>query len=129
MKCLRCLIKVIQSLIKYLPSFCKYVLGVHYKACNFAVLSELGQFPLLISTITGCLNFWMHILQSGSESLLSKAYIEQYTSSSDKHLWTQFVKNMLHDLGFSHVWKNHSTFNSGLLLASIKNKLKERFIS
>ena len=29
----------------------------------------------------------------------------------------------------SHVWKNHSSFNSGLLLASIKNKLKERFIS
>lgn len=36
---------------------------------------------------------------------------------------------MLHDLGFSHVWNNHSTFNSGSLLASIKNKLKERFIS
>ena len=55
--------------------------------------------------------------------------IEQFTSSSDKDLWTQFVKNMLHDLGFSHVWNNHSTFNSGSLLASIKNKLKERFIS
>ena len=71
--------------------FCKYVLGVHYKACNFAVFSELSQFPLLISAITGCLNFWMHILQSGSESLLLKAFIEQYTSSSDKHLWTKFV--------------------------------------
>ena len=53
----------------------------------------------------------------------------QYTSSSDKCLWTWFAKNMLHDLGFSHVWNNHSTFNSGLLLASIKNKLNERFIS
>lgn len=83
--------------------FCKYVLGVHYVACNFAVYSELGQFPLLISIISGCLNFWMHILQSGSESLISKAYIEQFTGSWDKHLWTQFVKNMLYDLGFSHV--------------------------
>ena len=36
---------------------------------------------------------------------------------------------MLHGLGFSHVWKNHSSLNSGLLLAWIKNKLKERFIS
>ena len=66
--------------------FCKYVLGVHYKACNFAAFSELGQFPLLVSIITGCLNFWMHILQSGSESLISKAYIEQFISSSDKDL-------------------------------------------
>ena len=57
--------------------FCKYVLGVHNKACNFAVFSELGQFPLLISTIMGCLNFWFHILQSGSETLISKAYLEQ----------------------------------------------------
>ena len=71
----------------------------------------------------------MHILQSGSESLISKAYMEQYNSSPDKHLWKQIVKNMLHDLGFSHVWDNHSTFNSGSLLASIKNKLKERFLS
>ena len=114
---------------KMYTKFCKYVLGVHYKACNFAVFSELGQFPLLVSTITGCLNFWMHILQSGSESLISKAYMEQYNSSPVKHLWKQFVKNMLHDLGFSHVWDNHSTFNSGPLLASIKNKLKERILS
>ena len=26
--------------------FCKYVLGVNSKACNFAVISELGQFPM-----------------------------------------------------------------------------------
>ena len=92
--------------------FCKYVLGVHNKACNFAVFSELGQFPLLISTIMGCLNFWFHILQSGSETLISKAYLEQYNSSSDKCLWVKFVKSILCDLGFSHVWNNHSTFNS-----------------
>lgn len=109
--------------------FCKYVLGVHSKACNFAVFSELGQFPSLVTTITGCINFWMHILQSGSETLISKAYIEQYNSSNDKCPWVQFVKNILQDLGFSHVWYNHSTFNSCSLLASIKNKLKERFVS
>ena len=109
--------------------FCKYLLGVHNKACNFAVFSELGQFPLLISTIMGCLNFWFHILQSGSETLISKAYLEQYNNSSDKCLWVKFVKSILCDLGFSHVWNNHSTFNSYSLLASIKNKLKERFIS
>ena len=84
------------------------------------------RFRSVVQYITGCLNFWMHILQSGNESLISKAYMEQYNSSPDKHLWKHFVKNMLHDLGFSHVWDNHSTFNSGSLLASIKNKLKER---
>ena len=38
--------------------FCKYVLGVHSKACNFAVIGELGQFPLTISILTSCVNFF-----------------------------------------------------------------------
>ena len=104
--------------------FCKYVLGVHSKACNFAVFSELGQFPLLITILTSCLNFWMHINQSSSDALISKAYLEQLNSSNDKSLWVKFVKNMLYDLGFSHVWNNHSTLNSRALIASIKINLK-----
>lgn len=83
--------------------FCKYVLGVHSKACNFSVFSELGQFPLIISSITSCLNFWMHIIQSSSDSLIAKAYLEQLNSTNDKFLWVQFVKNILQVLGFSHV--------------------------
>ena len=76
--------------------FCKYVLGVHSKACKFAVFSELGQFPLLITTLTSCRNFWMHINQSYSDTLIS----------NDKSLWVQFVKNILHDQGVFHVWNN-----------------------
>ena len=34
-------------------------------------------------------------------------------------------KKLLCDLGFSHIWENHSTFNSASLLLSLKNKLKE----
>ena len=56
MKYLRCHLKVIQNLIKYMPSFANMFLEFTI-ACNFAVFSELGQFPLLISTIMGCLNF------------------------------------------------------------------------
>ena len=44
-------------------------------------------------------------------------------------MWLQFVKNILFDLGFSHVWANQSTLNSSALPYSIKTKLKERFIS
>ena len=100
--------------------FCKYVLGV---------FSELGQFPLIITSITSCLNFWMHIIQSSKKSLISKAYLEQLTSKNDKFLWIQFIKNILQDLGFSHVWNNHCTFNTHALLTVIKNKLKERFVT
>ena len=52
--------------------FSKYVLGVHSKASNFAVLSELGQLPLIVSIIASCINFWLHTIQSNSESLISE---------------------------------------------------------
>ena len=109
--------------------FCKYVLGVHSKACNYAVFSKLGQFPLLITTLTSCLNFWMPIKQSSSDTLISTVYLEQLISSNDKSLWVQLFKNILHDPGFSYVWNYHITFNSRALIAAIKNKIKERFVS
>ena len=70
--------------------FCKYALGVNSKAYNFAMHSELGEFPLLI--ITNCLNFWLHIIQSGSDTLLTNAYMVQLNSSTDISRRVQFVK-------------------------------------
>ena len=42
---------------KIFTRFSKYVLGVDSKATNFAVSSDLGQFPMLISVIAKCINF------------------------------------------------------------------------
>ena len=120
---------------KNFTRFSKYVLGVHSKATNFAVFSELSQFPMLISVIARCINFWIHTIQSSNESLLSEAYWEQCNNPVLKTLWLNFVKkkkqkkNVLTDLGFSHVWNNQSTFNASALLTCIKTKLKERSIS
>ena len=94
--------------------FGKHVWGVHSRACNFAVISELG-----ISIITNCINFWLHTIQSNANSLLQKAYQEQVDSFNEISIWLQFVKNVLFDLGFSHVWNNQSTFNASALLFSV----------
>ena len=72
--------------------FSKHVLGVHSKATNFAVFSELGQFPMLISVIARCINFWIHTIQSSNESLLSEAYWEQCNNPVLKKLMVQFCK-------------------------------------
>ena len=109
--------------------FCKFVLGVHSKAMNFAVYSELGRFPLIIGGIASCISYWLHVICSNRENLASKAYLEQFNSSGEKYAWLNFVKRVLCHLGFSHVWNNQSTFNISSFLLSIKNKLKERYIS
>ena len=98
---------------------------MHSKASNFAVFSELGQYPLIISAIVSCINFWLHVMQSNTSSLIYKADWEQCNNSNSP--WLNVVKNVLCELGFSHVWENHSTFNSASLLLCIKNKLKERY--
>ena len=36
------------------------------------------------------------------------------------------VKNILQDLGFSHIWNNHNTFNYVALLNAIEHKLRQR---
>ena len=58
---------------KLYTRFLKFVLGVHSKASNFAVFSELGQYPLVISAIVSSINFWLHAVQSKDNSLVSKA--------------------------------------------------------
>ena len=62
----------------------KYVLGVHWKASNFAVISELGQLPLIMSILTSCIKFWLHTIQSHTDSLVKKAYQVHMTGSNDK---------------------------------------------
>ena len=75
---------------KIFTRFSKFVLGVHSKASNFAVLSELGQYPLVLSPLVSCINFWLHIVQSNDNSLVYKAYREQCNNSNSQ--WLSFVK-------------------------------------
>lgn len=84
--------------------FCKYDPGVNSRACNFAVISEVGQFPLIISIVSSCNSFWLHIVQSKSDSLLQKAYREQVNNNNN--MWLQFVKSLLTDFRVSRVWHN-----------------------
>ena len=66
---------------KIFTRFSKFALGVHSKASNFAVLSELGQYPLV---------FWLHIVQSNDNSLVNKAYREKCNNSNSQ--WLNFVQ-------------------------------------
>ena len=114
---------------KIFTRFCKYILGVHSKTSNFAVYSELGQVPLITYIICNSISFWLRTTTLRSDTLTFKAYLDQFSTTCGKSPWLNFVKNALMDLGFSHVWKNHGTFNTASLIKRIKEKLKERYIS
>ena len=73
--------------------------------------------------------FGLHTISSNSNSLLFKAYLEQIYSSCEKSPLLNFVKEALKEIGFSHVWKNHGSFDHSSLLYSIRNKLNDYYIS
>ena len=63
---------------------------MHPKLSNFAVLSELGQYPVVLLALVSCIIFWLHIVQSNDNSLVNKAHQEQCNSSNSQ--WLNFVK-------------------------------------
>ena len=56
--------------------FCKFILGVHKKTTNFAVLSELGRFPLYYDIIKSIFHYWNRL-----------EYLEKFPFTT-KCLWT-----------------------------------------
>ena len=57
--------------------FCKFILGVHKRTTNIAILSELGRFPLYFNIIKGMLLYWYRLENLGKEfPLLKEAYNE-----------------------------------------------------
>jgi hypothetical protein len=54
--------------------FCKNVLGVHRKATNFGVLSELGRFPQTYNVLSKMLTYW-HRLENTDNDIVLNAYL------------------------------------------------------
>ena len=65
--------------------FCKSILGVHKSATNFAVLSELGRFPLHFDILKSMLSYWYRLENLGqSFPLLVDAYKESKSLDLNK---------------------------------------------
>ena len=78
------------SLINYSLDFQSLFLVCAQKASNFAVLSKLAQYPLVLSVFVSNINVWLYIWQSNNNSLVIKAYPEQCNNSHSQ--WLDFVK-------------------------------------
>jgi hypothetical protein len=60
--------------VKIQIKFAKFLIGVNKAAVNAAVLAELGMNPVSIQALKLSISFWLHILSSGDNSLVSTAY-------------------------------------------------------
>jgi hypothetical protein len=53
-----------------------FILGVHKKSSNFAVLGELGRYPLYIIIINTILKYLNRIIEFDHDSLLYQSFLE-----------------------------------------------------
>ena len=67
--------------------FCKFILGVHKKTTNFAVLSELGRFPLYYDIIKSIFHYWNRLEYLEKFPLLQNAY------EQSKQLYNQNISS------------------------------------
>ena len=54
--------------------WCKYLLGVHSKSTNIAVLAELGRYPLILEVILNQIKLWIRMTGCNANSLLYDCY-------------------------------------------------------
>ena len=60
---------------KCILSFLKYCLGVNRKACNFAVISELGAYTYTLKSMTRICKNWHRIINLEHDMLLYDCYL------------------------------------------------------
>ena len=111
--------------------FCKYILGVHKKSTNFAVLSELGRFPLHFNVIKAMIRYYDR-LQKIEEMfpLLHAAFKEPISIDDSNHAsWFSSIKFISNKIAQSLDLKNNKISNAILNKFFINewNKNKEKF--
>jgi hypothetical protein len=60
--------------VKIQIKFAKFLIGVNKAAVNAVVLAEVGMYPVSIQALKLSISFWLHVLNSGENSLVSTAY-------------------------------------------------------
>ena len=109
--------------------FLKYILGVNSKACNIAVLSELGAFPYALKILKSVCKNWYRIANYSPNKLLYDAYkCNCELMEFDKSDWLRTVKVTLCEIGCEDIWLNDSDEFGDFPTNLIQNLLKEKFL-
>ena len=88
--------------------FIKRILGIRPQTTNAAVYGELGRVPLNIVRKERILKYWFKN-QKSEESLINKLFKYQIENNNNNDaMWTDQVKNLLSELGFTYLWQNNN---------------------
>ena len=105
--------------VKIQIKFANFLIGVNKAAVNAAVLAELGMYAVSIQPLKLSISFWLHVLNSGENSLVSAAYKASLLLPNEI---AKKIELFLSTFDFSHIWEEQNTFSKRRLLHAIDKK-------
>ena len=109
--------------------FCKRLLSVGLCTSNAAVYGELGRFPLHIIYMVNLIKYWLKITQMPMSRYPKSCYIMLYKlDEGGRTTWATYVKMLLNNYGFSHVWLEQGVSNVPLFVEIFKQRLKDCWV-
>ena len=98
--------------------FIKRILGIRENASNWAAISEVGRFPIIIRIFTGLIKFFSHLQESTSGILLAALKVNIELADRGINTWAAYIKRLV---GFCNgTWEGLSTNVSTLKFSSSK---------
>ena len=108
--------------------FCKYILGVHGKATNAAVIAELGSYPIMIEIACKAIKYWIHLQNYNQNSLVYKCLLANYDQSyNGKDCWMKSIFKILHFTGMQETWHNLGGTDTRATVSKLKNHLENMY--
>ena len=88
--------------------YMKYLLGVNSKSVNDGVRGELGEFPIIVSSIKHIIKYWLRVCKMPFKSMVYQAYNENKHMSVDSHKssWLKGINNLLKYCSLGDIFTN-----------------------
>ncbi len=106
-------------------SFCKFVLGVSKFSSNYAVLGELGRFPIEHRIMVSHILYWLRLEKEDQGSLLKSAFKECKESKHD--FYASIVFNLSY-LGLSNLLQSPNVYKESYVKNVISTRLKDQYL-
>ena len=108
---------------------CRNALGVHRRATECLVISELGRYPLMINVVKHIYSYWQHVLNSKRTSLVRQVLESGMTKTATGHLtYVSRIKMLFETLEVPHlIQKSDKICNIKKKGSELKNKLRDKY--
>ena len=108
--------------------FLKSIFNLKQSTPNVMLYGEFGVYPIEIDIKVRLISFWSKVAETDSLKYSNMIYQHLFYSNVPSK-WMIFCKNILRNTGYSGIWDNQSVDNPKWLVESVKQRLKDVYIS